>query len=122
MKLHGHYRYDSYNDIRHDKKWQARIIKREEANFERWVELVAFQYDAWRKSVFGRSDPEIESIPEKYGEYIYFLRHKEYSQKLGGGSNTNGDKKKEDNSSNLYEIYCRHKHSDLGKFQSQEDA
>jgi len=29
--------------------------------------------------VFGRSDPEVESIPEKYGNYIYFLRHKEYA-------------------------------------------
>ena len=55
------------------------MIKREDENFERWVELVAFQYDSWRKHVFGRSDPEIESIPEKYGPYIYFLRHKEYT-------------------------------------------
>ena len=58
------------------------MIKREDENFERWVELVAFQYDSWRKHVFGRSDPEIESIPEKYGPYIYFLRHKEYTNKL----------------------------------------
>jgi protease II len=83
-KHHGHYRFDSYNDIRHDKKWQARIIKREDENFEKWVELVAFHYEQWRKSVFGRSDPEIESIPEKYGDYIYFLRHKEHSHKIPG--------------------------------------
>lgn len=78
-RVHGHYRFDAYNELRNDKKWQARVIKREDDNFERWVELVAFQYDHWRKHVFGRSDPEIESIPEKYGPYIYFLRHKEYS-------------------------------------------
>lgn len=42
---HGHYRFDAYNDIRHDKKWQQRIIKREDENFEKWVELVAFHYE-----------------------------------------------------------------------------
>jgi len=61
--------------------------------------------------VFGRSDPEVESIPEKYGQYIYFLRHKEYSQKL--------DNKQV---ANTYEIYCRHAFSEIGKFKSQEDA
>jgi hypothetical protein len=40
--VHGHYRFDAYNELRNDKKWQARVIKREDDNFERWVELVAF--------------------------------------------------------------------------------
>jgi hypothetical protein len=66
-KHHEHYRFDAYNDLRHDKKWQQRVIKREDENFERWVELTSFQYDQWRKHVFGRSSPEIESLPEKYG-------------------------------------------------------
>ena len=61
--------------------------------------------------MFGRSDPEVESIPEKYGEYIYFLRHKEYSQKINDKQATN-----------TYEIYCRHKYSEMGKFKSIEEA
>lgn len=89
--------------MRHDKKWQQRIIAREDENFENWVELCAFHYDQWRRHVFGRTDPEIESIPEKYGEHIYFLRHKEYSHKVPAS-------KDQKEVSNLYEIYCRHKH------------
>lgn len=30
---HGHYRYDAYNEIRYDKKWQERIIKWEDEIF-----------------------------------------------------------------------------------------
>lgn len=110
-RIHDHYRFDAYSELRRDKKWQARVIKREDEIFERWVKLVAFQYDSWRKHVFGRSDPEIESIPEKYGPYIYFLRHKEYSQKPTGSAKQQ---------SNVYEIYCRHKHGQA--FQSVEEA
>jgi len=108
MRHHGHYRFDAYNDIRHDKKWQQRIIKREDENFEKWVELVAFHYEQWRKHVFGRTDPATESMPEKYGDYIYFLRHKEYTKK---GIKTG----KESAQSSIYDIYCRHRHDEPSK-------
>jgi len=69
--------------------------------------MVSFHYDKWRKHVFGRSDPEVESIPERYGEYIYFLRHKEYSNKVESKQ-----------VAHTYEIYCRHDFSEIGKFKS----
>lgn len=83
-KHHGHYRYDAYNEIRHDKKWQARIIKREEENFNNWVEMTTYHYDQWRKQVYSRSDPNKEQGLEENGDYVYFLRHKEYKHKVPG--------------------------------------
>lgn len=54
-------------------------------------------------------------MPEKYGDYAYFLKHKEYSQKAT-------TKKGEEQVSNVYEIYCRHKHEMYGKYSSLEEA
>ena len=111
-KIHGHYRFDSYNEIRHDKKWQQRIIKREDDNFEKWVTLVAFHYDQWRKHVFGRHDPQVESLAEKYGDYVYFINQKEFTQKIQVPKLAKDEVAEQSKQGirNTYDIYCRYKY------------
>lgn len=54
-------------------------------------------------------------MPEKYGDYAYFLKVKEYSHKAPTA-------KGEEGSSNTYEVYCRIKHEKLGKFSNHEEG
>ena len=57
---------------------------------------------SWKAHVFKRTDPGItEQIPEKFGDFVYFVRQKDFPQ--GGGS---------------YNIYCRHPSSIMDKSRS----
>ena len=82
--------------------------------------MVSFHYDSWRKQVFSRTDPQLESVPEKFGDYIYFLRQKEFTkgkseEKVKGLGATGAD-------ANFHEIYCRMKHDLKDKLKSEEDG
>ena len=45
MENHGHVRNDTYNAIKTDRKWQKRIIQREEKNFKKWAKLTWWNFD-----------------------------------------------------------------------------
>ena len=65
VSSHGHTRLDEYNNIRYDKRWQKRIIAREEKIFKKWSAQTIIQQKHWREHVFKRTDPGIvEQIPE----------------------------------------------------------
>ena len=63
--------------------------------------------------MFQRTDPEVESLPEQYGKYQYFLKHKEWTKVQYPSS-------KKDDEDNHYSIYCR-LDSTLQDIKSQED-
>ena len=76
---HGHVRRDEYNRIRCDTEWQQRIIQRERKIFKQWSEITAVHWQHWKDHTFKRSDPGIvEQIPERYGDYVYFVREKQF--------------------------------------------
>lgn len=54
------------------------------------------------------------SLPEKYGDYAYFMKLKEYSHKAQ--VNIKG----EESVSNTYEVYCRIQHEKMGRFGSHK--
>lgn len=92
IENHGHVRRDLYNSIRHDKQWQKRIIEREEGIFKNWEELTKREFAQWKEHVFRRTDPGmVDQIPEKFGDYIYFVKEKELPNNWGP-----------------YTVYCRH--------------
>jgi hypothetical protein len=67
-------------------------------------------------------------VLEKNGDYVYFLRHKEYKHKIPGETSSSSTQVKKAGVqapaviSNTYEIYCRHKADLVGKFKSEEEG
>lgn len=60
--------------------------------------MVVLHWKQWRDHVIQRTDPGIiEQVPEKVGDYFYFIREKAYPADVGKPSGQA-----------TYSIYCRH--------------
>lgn len=70
--LHNHYRYDGYNEIKHNKYLQKEIVKRENEIFKNWKKLLNHYSNDWEKAVNLFSIKEKIDIGEEIGDYIYF--------------------------------------------------
>ena len=75
FKHHGMFKHDGYHDIRNNKPWQQKIIRREKKTFEEWNEIIAPAYNVWSKLAMSRTAPEHVGVPETYGPYMYFTKH-----------------------------------------------
>jgi len=70
--LHGHYRHDGFGSIKYNKWEREEIIKRENANFEKWKKMLNAYKNEWEADVYSKTVDLHEDIGERYDDYIYY--------------------------------------------------